>query len=325
VDPIENARQVIALEIRELQRLHDRVGESFARAVDALRATLDASGKIVVAGVGKSGDIGHKIAATFNSTGAPAVVLNPQNALHGDLGLVGRDDAVIALSHKGETRELLDALPHLKRRARLVIALTGEPDSTLAANSDLVLDTNVEREACPLNLAPTSSSTVMLVLGDALAMVLLQARGFDADAFAELHPGGTLGRVLLTRVSDIMRHGDRLGTVRPTDTVRHALDAMSRSRSGAAVVTTGSGTLLGIFTQGDFARAYQLDIHVGTRPVQDLMTRNPVTITGDRLAVEALRLLESHPVDDLIVTNHHLEVIGLIDTQDLTRFPTMTS
>ena len=215
MDYSEKARRVIQLEIEELDRLHARVDGAFSRAVEAVQRALASGRKVVVVGIGKSHNIGHKIAATLNSTGATAVVLNSQNALHGDLGVVGDGDVVLALSYSGETAELLDILPALRRFDVEVIAMTGVADSTLARNSDLVLDTAVEREACPLGLAPTSSSTVMLVLGDALAMVLLEARGFKQEDFAKLHPGGSLGRALLTKVSDIMRSGDALAVVGP--------------------------------------------------------------------------------------------------------------
>ena len=233
MDYLEKARRVIQLEIEELNRLVDRVGASFSEAVDSIRETLENRGKILVAGVGKSGNIGHKLAATLNSTGAPATVLDCQDALHGDLGLVDGDDVVVALSYSGETDELLDLLPHLKRRGAKVIAICGAPDSSLGRIADQFLDINVEREACPLNLAPTSSTTNMLVIGDALAMVLLEARGFDKDDFASLHPGGSLGRALLTRVTDIMRTGDDLAIVSAESTIREALDAMSKARTGA--------------------------------------------------------------------------------------------
>ena len=207
MDAIEKARRVIRIETDSLQRLADRLDAGFSRAVELLKETLDQRGKIVVIGVGKSGNIGHKIAATLNSTGSTAVVLNSQNALHGDLGLLSDGDAVLALSYSGETSELLDLLPFIRRFEVRIISLTGKPTSTLSTFSDVTLDTSVEREACPLNLAPTSSSTAMLVMGDALAMVLLEARGFTEEDFARYHPGGSLGRALLTKVSDIMRHG----------------------------------------------------------------------------------------------------------------------
>jgi len=316
---LEKAQKVIRAEVQELQRLEGRLGVAFEEAVDVLKKTLENRGKIVVVGIGKSDNIGHKIAATLNSTGATAVVLNSQNALHGDLGLVASGDAVIALSYKGETRELLDLLPHLRRRASTVIAVTGDPGSTLGQNSDIVLDANVESEACPMNLAPTSSSTVMLVLGDALAMVLLEARGFAAEDFAKLHPGGSLGRALLTKVSHIMRADDRFPVVSREATVCEALAAMSRCRSGAVVVAGAARELEGIFTQGDFARAFQQDDAIATRKVSELMTPDPVSISGDRLAAEVFQLLETYPIDDLVVVDAAGCAIGLIDIQDLSR------
>src|SRR6185503_17725324 len=230
------ARTVIELEIAEIQRLRDRIGDTFTRAVEAMRAAVDAGRKIIICGVGKSGNVAQKIAATLTSTGAPAVVLNTQDALHGDLGLVNDGDVILAMSASGETDEMLNVLPHLKRLRTTLIAMTGGTDSMLARNADIILDVNVEREACPLNLAPTSSSTVMLVLGDALAMVLLEARGFKAGDFARLHPGGSLGRALLTKVTDIMRSGDRLPLVGTDASVMDAVRTMTRCRSGCVIV-----------------------------------------------------------------------------------------
>lgn len=321
MDYLEKARRVIRLEIAELHRLVERIGEPFGAAIESLRRVADARGKILIVGVGKSGNIGQKLAATFNSTGAPAIVLDCQDALHGDLGLVTGDDAVLALSYSGETDELLNLLPHLKRRGVTLIAVTGRPDSTLGRAADIVLDANVEREACPLNLAPTASTTTMLVLGDALAMVLLEARGFGETDFADLHPGGSLGRALLTKVTDIMRTGDQFATVPPDASIRAALGAMTRARTGAVVVAAPGEPLAGIFTQGDFTRAFQTDpAGIADRPVSDLMTRNPVTIDSGKLAAEALRLLELHRIDDLVVVDEHTRIpLGLIDTQDLTR------
>lgn len=326
MDYQEKARRVIELEIAELRRLHERIGEGdgFSNAVDALRGAIEGGGKILIVGVGKSGNIGGKLAATLNSTGATAVVLNCQDALHGDLGIVDDGDAVIALSYSGETRELIDLLPHLKRPRLKLIAITGETGSTLARVADVVLDVNVEREACPLNLAPTSSTTNMLVLGDALAMVLLESRGFRKEDFARLHPGGSLGRALLTRADDIMRCGAGLARVAPEATVREALEAMSKARAGAVIVSSqGSdgGRLEGIFTQGDFTRAFQSASgpDLGGRPVADFMTRDPITVNSGRLAAEVLGLLEEHRIDDLVVVNEAGEPVGMIDTQDLTR------
>ncbi|QJE96443.1 KpsF/GutQ family sugar-phosphate isomerase [Luteolibacter luteus] len=319
MDFLANARRVIEIETGALERMAARLDGSFVRAVEMLRETLDRRGKIVVVGIGKSGNIGHKIAATLNSTGATAVVLNSQNALHGDLGMVSDGDAVLLLSYSGETPELLDLLPHVKRFDVFLIALTGKTNSTLGEHSDVVLDTSVDREACPLNLAPTSSSTAMLVMGDALAMVLLEARGFTEEQFARFHPGGALGRALLTRVSDIMRAGEQLAAVSLGATVRDALEAMSKARSGACVVTETDGRLAGIFTHGDFARCYQRDAFVGDKSVADFMTRRPISVEADSLAVEAVQTIGSHRVDDVVVLDGEGRAVGLVDTQDLAR------
>ena len=315
----EKARQVIETEIVELQRLRDRVGENFSAAVERLLACLAAGRKLVICGVGKSGNIGRKLAATLNSTGAPAVLLNVGDALHGDLGVVNEGDLVIMLSYSGETGELISLLPHLKRMNVTLLAVTGGLESTLARNADVVLDVQVEKEACPLNLAPTCSTTNMLVLCDALAMVLLEARGFQADDFARLHPGGSLGRALLTRVSDVMRQGVQLAVVRPHTPVREALQAMTRARSGAAVVVDEEGRLAGVFTHGDFVRAFQTDSDIGDHPVKTFMTAKPVTILAEKLAAEVIATLEKHRVDDLVVLDVDQRPVGLVDTQDLSR------
>jgi arabinose-5-phosphate isomerase len=319
MDFLAKARQVIEIETGALQRMAARLDDGFERAAKMLHETLDRRGKIVVVGIGKSGNIGHKIAATLNSTGATAVVLNSQNALHGDLGILSDGDAVLLLSYSGETVELLDLLPHVKRFDVFLIALTGKPDSTLAEHSDVVLDTSVDREACPMNLAPTSSSTAMLVMGDALAMVLLEARGFTEEQFARFHPGGALGRALLTRVSDIMRAGEQLASIPDGSTVRDALEAMTSARSGACVVVQPDGKLAGIFTHGDFARCYQRDPHVGDQPVAAFMTRRPISVSADSLAVEAVQTIGSHRVDDVVVLDEEGRAVGLVDTQDLAR------
>jgi arabinose-5-phosphate isomerase len=319
MDFLAKARHVIEIETGALQRMAARLDEGFARAVTILHETLDRRGKIVVVGIGKSGNIGHKIAATLNSTGATAVVLNSQNALHGDLGILSDGDAVLLLSYSGETPELLDLLPHIKRFDVGLIALTGKANSTLAEHSDVTVDTSVDREACPMNLAPTSSSTAMLVMGDALAMVLLEARGFTEKQFARFHPGGALGRALLTRVSDIMRRGDQLASIPEGSTVRDALVAMTFARSGACVVVRPDGKLAGIFTHGDFARCYQQDPLVGDRPVADFMTRKPISVDADSLAVEAVQTIGSHRVDDVVVLDAEGRAVGLVDTQDLAR------
>ena len=316
---LSKARRVIQLEIDELEKLLQRIGEEFSNAIEMLNSALANGKKIIVVGIGKSHNIGYKIAATLNSTGATTVVLNSQNALHGDLGVVCDGDVVIALSYSGETAELLELLPALRRFNVTVISMTGEIDSSLARNSDLILDTKVSREACPLNLAPTSSSTVMLVLGDALAMVLLESRGFQQEDFARLHPGGSLGKALLTKVSDIMRIGDSCAMVSPQTSVRITLEQMTAARSGAAVVKSDDGELAGIFTQGDFVRAIQKDPDILDHPVSGFMTKDPVTIPEDKLAAEVIPVLSSHRIDDLVVINADHQPVGLVDSQDLSR------
>lgn len=318
MDYQEKARRVIQLEIDELRRMHDRLDDSFGQAVGALCSALDKRRKIIIAGVGKSGNISHKIAATLNSTGATATVLNCQDALHGDLGLVEEGDAVIAFSYSGETCELLDIMPHLKRRRVTLISITGQSDSTLARIGDIVLDVHVEREACPLNIAPTSSTTNMLVLGDALAMTLLEARGFKKEDFAELHPGGSLGRTLLTKASDIMRSGEDIVILSPQETIKTALERMTATRSGAVIVIQEDSSLAGIFTQGDFTRAFQTQNDLGNCAIGDFMTTDPISISSDKLAAEVLALLEEHRIDDLVVIDDKNHPIGLIDIQDLT-------
>ena len=310
---------MIDIEVDGLRRMADRLDGAFPQAVEMLRETLGRRGKIVVVGVGKSGNIGQKIAATFNSTGATAVVLDSQNALHGDLGLLNDGDAVLALSYSGETRELLDLMPFIRRFDVGIVALTGKPDSTLAQLADLSLDTSVEREACPLNLAPTSSSTAMLVMGDALAMVLLEARGFSEDDFARFHPGGSLGRALLTRVSDIMRCDAQLPVVGENADVFAALDAMKNARAGACLILDSRGSLAGIFTHGDFARCFRANPLLGDKLVAGLMTKSPVTVNADALAVEVLRTLGENRIDDIVVLDEAGKPVGLIDTQDLAR------
>ncbi len=316
---IEKAQRVIDLEIEELNRLRARIGDEFGRAIELITSTLHGRRKLIICGVGKSGNIGRKLAATLASTGATAVLLNAQDALHGDLGIIDEGDLAILLSYSGETDELINLLPHLRRQSIGIIAITGNAESTLARSADLTLDVNVSREACPLNLAPTSSTTTMLVLCDALAMVLLEARGFNQDDFAKLHPGGSLGRVLLTKVSDLMRTGDALALIKPETIVSDALQAMTRARAGAAIVTDAQGKLTGVFTHGDFVRAFQKGGSIADQCVSEFMTRNPIHISANKLAAEVLATLEHARIDDLVVVNDLGEPVGLVDTQDLTR------
>ncbi len=319
MDYLSRARKVAAIELAEAQAAVGRLGESFGRAVDLIRSSVENRGKAVVLGVGKSGHIGEKIAATLTSTGSPAVVLNSLNALHGDLGMVSDGDVVLAFSHSGETDELINILPALARFDVKIVAFTGDLESTLAKVADAVIDTNVSQEACPLNLAPTSSTTTMLVLGDALAMVLLEARGFDKEDFARYHPGGSLGRALLLRVHQIMRGEDQLAKVDSKMPILEVIKIMTARRAGAAVITNGDGSLAGIFTHGDFARHFPDVPDIGTRPVEEYMTRNPISISGNKLAAEVLQILQKHRIDDLVVVDESRRPIGIVDSQDLSR------
>jgi arabinose-5-phosphate isomerase len=319
MDHLSKAKRVIQMEIDELENLLNRIDENFSHAVNALKTTIDSGHKFVIIGVGKCHNIGHKIAATLNSTGAPTVVLNSQNALHGDLGIVSNGDTILALSYSGETNEILDLLPALRRFKINIISMTGNTGSSLGKNSDIILDTKVEREACPLNLAPTSSTTAMLVLGDALAMTLLESRGFVKEDFAKLHPGGSLGKTLLTKISDIMRIGDKFCTLPPETKLKSTLEEMIRARSGAAVIISDSGNLEGILTQGDFVRSIQKDPDILDMPVSNFMTTDPITVQGNKLAVEAIQIIGDHRIDDLVVLDETDKPIGLVDSQDLSR------
>jgi arabinose-5-phosphate isomerase len=319
MDYLKKAARVLDIEIVELQRLRDRLSENFSHAVELIKDAVDRRGKVVVVGVGKSGHVGGKIASTLTSTGSPAVVLDSLNALHGDLGMIADGDVILALSASGETEELIRVLPAIARFQVKIIAICGDANSTLAKNAHVFLDVGIEQEACPLNLAPTSSTTVMLALGDALAMVLLEARGFNKEDFARFHPAGMVGRSLLMRVHQVMRPREQMALVAPDTSIREVLRAMTSVRAGAAVVAGEDRQLLGIFTHGDFARHFQSDPKVGERLVADLMTLNPVSVHQNKLAVEVLNLLERHRIDDLVVVDDDNVPVGIVDSQDLTR------
>ena len=318
---LDKAQAVFDIEIAALQRTRERLDGAFDQAVEALKNTLASGGKLLVTGVGKSFHIGQKIAATLTSTGAPSTVLHPSEAMHGDLGLVRPEDAVLALSYSGESDELVNLLPILKRAGARIIALTGDLTSTLARHSDVVLDASVEREACPFNLVPTASTTVALAIGDALAIALLEARGLSREEYASFHPGGAIGRALLLRVEDIMRTGDRVAAVPPAAAVRDALIAMTKAQAGAVVVVDDRRRVLGLLTDGDLRRYLAggaTDFQ--TRPVADLMTRNPCSVCADRLAADALVLFQQHRFDDLVVVRDDGTLAGMIDLQDLPKF-----
>lgn len=320
---LPRAREVFRLETAALKAVGRRLDDAFDQAVDLVVAAVNAGHKVVVVGIGKSGIIGRKIAATLSSTGSPSVVLDPVDALHGDLGVVADGDLVLALSYSGESDELLNLLPALKRFAVRIVAITGGPRSTLARHSDVVLDVRVPREACPFNLAPTASTTATLVLGDALAMAVLEARGFKERDFARRHPSGAIGRALLLKVGDIMRRDLRNAVAPETLTVKEALLVMTRAKSGSVSVVNRHGKLAGVFTDGDLRRRMAVDDSVLNRPLREVMTPKPVCIREDALAAEAVRIFDERNIDDLIVVNARREPVGLVDSQDLPKLKLM--
>jgi arabinose-5-phosphate isomerase len=323
VSHLAKAREVFDIEIAALRKVRAQLDRAFDRAVDLIVEALGRRGKLVVVGIGKSGNVGRKISATLTSTGTTSVTLNSVDALHGDLGIVNDGDVVLALSYSGESEELLNLLPALKRFAVKIIACTGGAKSSLARHSDVVLNVKVPREACPFNLAPTASTTAMLVLGDALAMAVLQARGFKQSDFARYHPSGAIGRALLLRVGDIMRRGDRNAVAEQMLTVKEALLVMTRAKSGSLSVVDGRGRLVGVFTDGDFRRHMSADDNVLARPLRSVMTRNPVCVRENALAVEAVKIFNERNIDDLIVVNARHEPVGLVDSQDLPKLKIM--
>lgn len=323
VSHLEKAREVFDIELAALKKVRAQLDASFDRAVDMIVETLRQRGKIVVVGIGKSGNVGQKISATLTSTGSTSVVLNSVDAVHGDLGIVNDGDAILALSYSGESEELLNLLPSLKRFSVKIISLTGSAKSSLARYSDIVLNVRVPKEACPFNLAPTSSTTAMLVLGDALAMAVLQARGFKQSDFAKYHPSGAIGRAMLLRVGEIMRTGARNAVAKENLTVKESLLVMTRAKSGSLSVVDARGKLTGVFTDGDFRRHMATDDNLLAQPLKKVMTRKPICVRDDALAVEALKIFNERNIDDLIVVNAKHEPVGLVDSQDLPKLKIM--
>jgi len=320
---LARAREVFDLELAAVRAVRAQLDEQFNRAVETIVAALRNRAKLVLVGIGKSGAVGRKIAATLTSTGSTCVVLDSVDALHGDLGILNDGDVVLALSYSGESEELLNLLPAIKRFAVKIIALTGGVKSSLARHSDLVLNVRVPKEACPFNLAPTASTTATLVMGDALAMAVLQARGFKRSDYARYHPSGAIGRALLLRVGEIMRAGERNAVAAESLTVKEALLVMTRARSGSLAVVNARGKLTGVFTDGDFRRHMSKDDRLLTRPLKSVMTPNPITIRDTALAVEALKIFNERNIDDLIVVNAKHEPVGLVDSQDLPKLKMM--
>lgn len=314
---LARAKKVFDVEIAALKSVRAQLDKSFAAAVEIIIQAIARRGKIVIVGIGKSGNVGAKIAATLTSTGSTSVVLNSVDALHGDLGIVNDGDVILALSYSGESEELLNLLPALKRFSVKIIAFTGNLKSALAKHSDLALNVKVPQEACPFNLAPTSSTTAMLVLGDALAMAVLDARGFTQRDFAKYHPSGAIGRAMLLKVGDIMRAGNRNAVAPENLSVKEALLVMTRAKSGSLSVVNTRGKLTGVFTDGDFRRHMAADENLLSQPLKKVMTQNPISISETALAAEALKIFNERNIDDLIVVNAQNEPVGLIDSQDL--------
>jgi arabinose-5-phosphate isomerase len=308
------AKRVLRMESDALRRLIGRIDIKFDKAIGAIYRT---KGRVIVTGMGKPGFIAQKISATLSSTGTPSLYLNPAEALHGDLGRVTKDDIIIALSNSGETEEIVKFLPIVKKIGARLVAITGNPASTLARNSDHVINVSVRREACPMGLAPTTSTTAMLAMGDALAVALLEKKGFKEKDFAFYHPGGILGKRLILKVSDIMRKGAANPIVRDTQEIKKVLYAITKARAGSASVVNSKGKLVGIFTDGDLRRHFETGPGLIDYKVASVMTKNPTVIKKDRLAAEAFDILRSKRIDELPVVDDHHRPIGLLDVQDL--------
>jgi len=313
---LELARKVLAIEAEAVTGLISRLDQRF---LDAVSLILACRGRVVVSGVGKSGHIARKIASTMASTGTPAFFVHAAEAGHGDLGMITRDDVVLALSNSGQSDELLTIIPMIKRQGAKLIALTGNPDSALAREADVHLDARVPQEACPLNLAPTASTTAALALGDALAIALLDARGFSENDFARAHPGGALGRKLLTHVSDVMRTGKEAPSVADTASFSEALIEMSRKGMGMTGILDSGGKVVGIFTDGDLRRTLEDKPDVRPVRISEVMTRNPRTIAARKLAAEAVELMERYKITQLLVVTDTGELAGALNMHDLFR------
>ncbi|HBO96651.1 MAG TPA: KpsF/GutQ family sugar-phosphate isomerase [Candidatus Omnitrophica bacterium] len=311
---IQKAKEVIAIEARAVANLGERIDQGFLKAVDLI---AKCKGRVIVTGMGKTGIIGRKIAATLSSTGTPSLWMHSAEAIHGDLGQVTCNDVVVIVSNSGETEEIKQLLPLIKKIGSRTIAMTGNRHSTLAKHADVLLDVSVKQEGCPLGLAPMASTTATLVMGDALAACLIVRKGFRKEDFAFYHPGGSLGRQLLLTVEDIMRKGPRFARVQEHVKVKDVLLHITRSRCGSACVLDKREKCIGIFTDGDLRRHIESDDRLLDRAVKEVMTRNPTTISKDKLAVEALRILQEKKIDELPVVDKRNRLVGLLDVQDL--------
>ena len=317
-DVIATAKKALKIEAEAILAMMDRVDERFSQAVQAI---YDCKGRVVVTGMGKSGHIARKIASTFSSTGTPALFFHPAEGVHGDLGMIVKGDVVLALSNSGETEELSVILPLIKRQGNVLIAMTGDAGSTLAKRSDIVLDAGVMKEACPLGLAPTASTTAALAMGDALAAALLDKRGFKAEDFALLHPGGTLGKKLLLKVSDVMHVGNEVPKVKVSDLMKDVIYEITSKKLGMTTVVSEKGEFKGIITDGDLRRFLEKEIGKRSDPLSkkagDVMTRSPKTIEKDALAAKAVQIMESYSITSLVILNHSKEPAGVVHLHDL--------
>jgi arabinose-5-phosphate isomerase len=311
---LQLARDVLLLEANEISALASRLDENFT---DAVTLILNCTGRVVVSGMGKSGHIGGKIASTLASTGTPAFFMHPAEASHGDLGMITAGDIVIALSNSGESDEILAIVPPLKRLGASIIAITGNDTSTLAKAADIHLSAHVAKEACPLGLAPTSSTTVALALGDALALCVLDQRDFTAEDFARSHPGGSLGRRLLIHVNDLMRTGENIPQVTVDASLSQGLLEMTRKGLGLTAIVDANKIPIGIFTDGDLRRAFEQNVNVATSSIADVMHQNPFTIHQDKLAIEAVEIMEQRKINALLVTDDTGVLVGALNMHDL--------
>ena len=317
---IARAKEVFDIEIEGLRRVRDSLGESFTRTIALMQDALAHGGKVVVSGVGKNLHVAEKMSAIFASTGVNSIVLNPVQAMHGDLGMTGANDVLLALSFSGESEEVVRLIPAVRRHGLKVVALVGNPVSTLAKLADVVLEIPCGKEACPFGMAPTNSTTATMAMGDALAMVMIDAQKFPVEDYAMNHPAGAIGRALVMKVTDVMRSGERLAKVGHEATVLDALMAMTKAQGGSAIVVDASGKLLGIFPDGDFRRIVSTSADSNrllASPVGDVMTKSPLFVYDDAYAAELLKIFERKRIDDLPVCDKSGRVVGLVDIQDL--------
>ena len=324
---IARAKEVFDIEVEGLRRTRDSLGESFTRTIALMQDALARGGKVVVSGVGKNLHVAEKMSAIFASTGVNSIVLNPVQAMHGDLGMTGADDVLLALSFSGESEEVVRLIPAVRRHGLKVVALVGNPESTLAKLADVVLEIPCGKEACPFGMAPTNSTTATMAMGDALAMVMIDVQAFDRERYALNHPAGAIGRALVLKVSDVMRTGDHFAKVSPETSVLDTLLAMTKAQGGSAVVVNPDGTLAGIFTDGDFRRRIAVAAADAqervppafglSTPVSAVMTAKPLFIRDDAYAVDLLKVFERRRIDDLPVCDAAGRVLGVVDIQDL--------